>query len=315
MIRTLLAGAALAALAGSVAAEEARTCRRELVVLGAGQDAGAPQIGNADDDGPRLLPSSLALIDRKHAKRYLFDATPAITEQLALLDKIEPPKSGLGIDGIFLTHAHIGHYLGLAWLGREAASASDVPVYAMPRMAEFLRSNGPWSQLVELGNIALVDADNDEGAPAIVTALSSDLGVVSVPAPHRDEYSETVGFSIATWDRSALYLPDLDSWDEFAGLNGASLQSLVERFDYAFIDATFWDDNELPGRDMSEIPHPRVTQTMDLLQDLSADERAKVHFIHYNHTNPIRDPQSAESKQVLERGFNIARRGARICLD
>ncbi|NNF95190.1 MAG: pyrroloquinoline quinone biosynthesis protein PqqB, partial [Altererythrobacter sp.] len=81
------------------------------------------------------------------------------------------------------------------------------------------------------------------------------------------------------------------------------------------VDATFWDDNELKGRDMSEIPHPRVTQTMDLLQDLPASERAKVHFIHYNHTNPIRDPDSPESKEVIERGFNVARRGDRICLD
>eukprot|EP00957_Ditylum_brightwellii_P156501 11911053-Ditylum_brightwellii.AAC.1 len=56
-------------------------------------------------------------------------------------------------DGIFLTHAHIGHYTGLMYLGREALGAVDVPVYAMPRMRSFLKNNGPWSQLVSLGNI------------------------------------------------------------------------------------------------------------------------------------------------------------------
>lgn len=313
MMRPFAASAALLALAGSAAAQDAPVCERELVVLGAGQDAGAPQIGNADDDGPRLLPSSLALIDRKHGKRYLFDATPAITEQLALLDTIDPPQAGLGVDGVFLTHAHIGHYLGLAYFGREAAGASGVPVYAMPRMAKFLRENGPWSQLVQLNNIEVHELESGEGGQGI--APSPELLIIALPVPHRDEYSETVGFMIVTPDKTALYLPDLDSWAEWQDQTGLPLEQRLTGLDHVFVDATFWDDNELGGRDMSEIPHPRVTQTMDLLQHWAEDQRAKVHFIHYNHTNPIRDPDSAQSKQVLDRGFNIARRGDRICLD
>nr|WP_298899034.1 MBL fold metallo-hydrolase [uncultured Altererythrobacter sp.] len=311
MIKGIWAGVSLVALASPAwAQDEAPICQRELVVLGAGQDAGAPQIGNAEDDGPRLLPSSIALIDRKFGQRYLFDATPAITEQLALLDTIEPPKSGLGVDGVFLTHAHIGHYLGLAYFGREAANASKIPVYAMPRMAEFLRTNGPWSQLVELGNVELVGLLNQK-----VEVLEGGFAFVPITVPHRDEYSETVGFFVILAGKTVFYLPDLDSWNELAERTGIELAELLGRADYAFVDATFWDDNELKGRDMSEIPHPRVTQTMDLLQDLPALERAKVHFIHYNHTNPIRDPDSPESKEVIERGFNVARRGDRICLD
>jgi len=306
----LLAGGVL--LSGSASASEPEACPLELVVLGAGQDAGAPQIGNADDKGLRLLPSSLALIDRTQGKRYLFDATPAITEQLAMLDQIEPPTQRLGVDGVFLTHAHMGHYMGLAWFGREAAGASGVPVYAMPRMAEFLRSNGPWSQLVELRNIALVEMNEGEGVAAI--ALEPDLVVVALPAPHRDEYSETVGFVIMGQAGSALYLPDIDAWDAWTTTRGPWLEGLLRQSDHIFIDATFWDDNELPGRDMSEIPHPRVTETMDRLQTLPASERAKVHFIHYNHTNPIRDPDSAQSREVEERGYNVARRGDRLCM-
>lgn len=314
MIRSILAIAALAALASSATAQEAQQlCQRELVVMGAGQDAGAPQIGNPDDNGPPLLPSSIALIDRTDGKRYLFDVSPAITEQLALLDAIEPPKVGLGVDGVFLTHAHIGHYLGLAYFGREAANASKVPVYAMPRMADFLRDNGPWSQLIELGNIELVPLKEENSLQ--VVAVSPDLVALALPVPHRDEFSETVGWIAMTKTRRALYLPDLDSWAEWEELTGKSLAERVATVDLLFVDATFWDDNELKGRDMSEIPHPRVTQTMDLLQALPASERAKVHFIHYNHTNPIRDPSSEESKQVIARGFNVARKGDRICLD
>lgn len=306
------AAVALAAclIAAPLQAEDSPACQREIVVLGAGQDAGAPQIGNARDTGPHLLPSSLAVIDRAHGKRYLFDATPALTAQLAMLDRIEAPREGLGIDGIFLTHAHIGHYLGLAWLGREAAGVKRVPVYAMPRMAAFLRTNGPWSQLVELGNVTLSGMRSDE-----FTVLSDEFGVLPFTVPHRDEYSETVGFLLMTPDLRAVYLPDIDSWDELAATGQGDLASLVAGADYLFLDATFWDDNELPGRDMREIPHPRVTQTMDLLQSLPDEDRAKVRFIHYNHTNPIRDPESPQSQEVIQRGFGVAREGDRVCLD
>lgn len=309
MIRAATALAATLTLAAPAAAHDPKSCEREIFVLGAGQDAGAPQIGNAEDEGPRLLPSSLALVDHAEGTRYLFDATPAITEQLAALDAIAPPTNSLGIDGIFLTHAHIGHYLGLAYLGREAAGAQNVPVYTMPRMAGFLRSNGPWSQLVELGNIVPRTLVADE-----ITALSDEFSVAAITVPHRDEYSETVGFLILTPDKGAAYIPDLDSWEEWEALSGTSLADLIASVDYAFLDATFYDDNELHGRDMSEIPHPRVAKAMEKLAGLPATERAKVHFIHYNHTNPIRDPASAQSRAVAELGFDIARRGDRFCL-
>ncbi|NIS30268.1 MAG: MBL fold metallo-hydrolase, partial [Actinobacteria bacterium] len=63
------------------------------------------------------------------------------------------------VDGIFLTHAHLGHYTGLAFFGFEAVHTKDLPVHATPAMADYLRSNGPWNQLVEIGNIRLVESD------------------------------------------------------------------------------------------------------------------------------------------------------------
>lgn len=300
--------------ASAVGASQPPTpCAVEVVVLGAGQDAGAPQIGNADDDGPLALPSSLGVIDHEAGHRYLFDATPAITEQLRMLDRIAPPnpetQGGLGLDGVFLTHAHIGHYLGLAYFGFEAASADRQRVFAMPRMAEFLRSNGPWDQLVAIGNIEIAELADQQLVP-----LTDAFGVWPLQVPHRAEYSETVGFLFMTPGKTALYLPDIDSWDDWEEQTGMTLEIVLDQVDVAFVDSTFWDDNELTGRDMSLIPHPRTKGTMDRLADASAETKAKVHFLHYNHSNPIRDPESAESKEVTARGFNVARRGMQICL-
>ncbi|EAQ27968.1 hypothetical protein NAP1_10253 [Erythrobacter sp. NAP1] len=289
------------------------TCALELVVLGAGQDAGAPQLGNPLDEAPPLLPTALGIVDRAAGQRYLFEATPAITEQVHALDRIEAGDAStpgsLGLDAVFVTHAHIGHYLGLAQFGVESAGADGQRVFAMPRMAQFLRVNGPWSQLVEFGNIDLVELADEQPVK-----LSDNFSVTPMRVPHRDEYSETVGFQMSSTGKRVVFIPDLDSWDEWEEMSGDSLEALIARVDFAFVDATFFDDNELPGRDMSAIPHPRVSSTMERLAHLPEAERAKVHFIHYNHTNPIREPQSAESALVAERGFHVARRGDRHCL-
>ena len=292
------------------------TCAAEIIVLGAGQDAGAPQIGNKDDPAwqdpaLRQTASSIALIDHTLPARYLFDAAPHITEQLQMLDRLAPkPGNNLGLDGVFLTHAHIGHYTGLMFFGREAASTSGLPVYAMPRMADFLRENGPWSQLVALGNIDLTTLANSD----TVTLSNYGPHVTPFRVPHRDEYSETVGFLIDTDEKTVAYLPDIDNWDGLEAETGQTLVDLVKHADIAFLDASFFDDNELPGRDMSLIPHPRVTETMDRLQALPAEIRARVHFIHYNHTNPIRFTDTEETSRVEKAGFNIARAGDRFCL-
>ena len=291
-------------------------CALSLMVLGAGQDAGAPQIGYTDDpawEDPALAlsASSIAVIDHGGRAAYLFDATPDIARQIQRLHRAaDLDTDNLGLGGIFLTHAHIGHYAGLMFLGREAASTRAVPVYAMARMAAFLRDNGPWGQLVSLKNITLRPLD-DNVAVSPVPGLS----VTPLTVPHRDEYSETVGFLIAAPGRRVLYLPDIDSWSQWESAHGRRLSEVIAGVDLAFIDATFFDDNELPGRDMSLIPHPRVTTSMDLLRDVPAPTRAGVHFIHYNHTNPIRFPASHAERAVADRGFSIARAGMQFCLD
>ena len=291
-------------------------CDVQLSVLGAGQDAAAPQIGNHSDpawtrdSNSALLATSLAVSDRRNGTRYLFEATPNIAQQLKKLDEIAgPQKSAIDLSAIFITHAHIGHYAGLMFLGREAAGADNIAVYAMPRLKEFLVTNGPWEQLVALPNIVIKDLEERQ-------TILFDGGVSVTPylVPHRDEYSETVGYVITGPEKSALFVPDIDNWDEWEAEFEVKIEDMIAAVDYAFLDATFYSDNELPGRDMSKIPHPRVLNMMTRFENLSALETAKINFIHINHTNPIRFEASPESKEVLRRGFNIARRGDSHCL-
>ncbi len=127
----------------------------EAVVLGIAQDGGVPHAGCRQPlcvearraPAKRVLVASLGLIDPAAGKRFLVDATPDFAAQM---DRLGGPP-----DGILLTHAHIGHYLGLAQLGREVLGARGIPVYCTPSMARFLRDNLPWSRLVAQGNIAI----------------------------------------------------------------------------------------------------------------------------------------------------------------
>ena len=192
--------------------------------------------------------------------------------------------------GVFLTHAHMGHYAGLIHFGREAMGAKDVPVYAMPRMKAYLESNGPWDQLVALENIRLVPLAENEPV-----ALGDNLVVSAFLVPHRDEYSETVGYRIDGPGKSAVFIPDI-----------------VKSVDYALLDATFFRDGELGGRDMSKIRHPFVAESMDLLASLSDEERGRVIFIHMNHTNPLLFEGSKEQAEVRRRGFRFAAEGLRL---
>jgi pyrroloquinoline quinone biosynthesis protein B len=274
-----------------------------LLVLGIAQDAGVPQAGRRDDPGwedpsRRRLATCLALVDGE--RRYLFDATPDFKYQLAALDRGAPVKAYPGIDGIFLTHAHIGHYTGLMMLGHEAMGARRVPVFAMPKMADFLRGNGPWSQLVRYENIAL-----EPLAAGRAVKLREGLSVTPFTVPHRQEFSEVVGFRIDGPSKSALYLPDIDRWEEW----DQDLAEVLRTVDAAYVDGTFFANGEIPGRDMSSFPHPFITTTMERLAEEPAEIRRKVRFIHLNHTNPALLPDSPARREVIRRGFALAEEG------
>jgi pyrroloquinoline quinone biosynthesis protein B len=128
--------------------------------------------------------------------------------------------------------------------------------------------------------------------------------------PHRDEYTETVGFRIDGPDKSALFIPDIDKWQDW----DTDIRDLIRSVDYALLDASFFADGELPGRDMSKIKHPFVSESMNLFSDLSDDEKSRVIFIHMNHTNPLLIEGSQEQQEVLSRGYRFAHPGMKLPL-
>jgi pyrroloquinoline quinone biosynthesis protein B len=283
---------------------------QQLVVLGVAQDAGYPQIGAtqefiATELGMRTRQKVVALgvIDQDTGQKFLFEATPDLPAQLFALNEALPTPGTLPT-GIFLTHGHIGHYTGLMYLGREASGARAVPVYAMPRMADFLTKNAPWSQLVALQNIQLRPLAAEQEI-----ALNPTLKVRPCVVAHRDEFTETVGYEITGRRKKAVFIPDIDKWSKWP----TSLPDVIKKADYVLLDATFYRNGEIP-RDMAEVPHPFVEETIKLLQTLPAAERAKVYFIHLNHTNPLLNPDSPERREVQRLGFKVATEGLELPL-
>ena len=239
----------------------------------------------------------MALVDPLTKEQWLFDATPDIKDQLWLLKKMTKIDR---INGVFLTHAHMGHYSGLMHFGREAMGAKKIPVFTMPRMNKYLTANGPWSQLIELQNINLTALkDSSE------ISINKRIKITPFLVPHRDEFSETVGYKIKTKNKSMIFIPDIDKWQKWS----QDICSIIKEVDYAFLDGTFYRNGELK-RDMSEIPHPFVEESMELFSKLSDTDKQKVHFIHLNHTNPLLINGSEAQKEVTEKGFYVADEGS-----
>ncbi len=276
-----------------------------VVVLGTTQDAGSPQLGcnkkccfnlfETPDYSRKVV--SLGIVDSKANKYWMIESTPDFVTQSKMLKEICGFDHGELPDGIFITHAHIGHYTGLMYLGRESISSKRIPVYTMSRMKGFLMQNGPWNQLINLNNLSIKNMD-----PQQPVQLSDDIQIIPFLVPHRDEFSETVGFKIMGPNKSILFIPDIDKWGKW----NKDLAIELKTVDVAFIDGTFYDSEEINHRNMAEIPHPFVVETMEMFRDEDEKTKSKLHFTHLNHTNPLLDTTSTQYKEVILNGFSVS---------
>lgn len=294
------------------------------VVLGSVQDAGLPQVGcysercdRARDGhaaGSGRYTASMALVGPSAEAFFLVDATPDITRQIDLVQEPvfrDRARMRDPFDGIFLTHAHVGHYLGLALLGNEGLGVSDLPIFCTASMARFLEANDPWAYMVRQRRI-------------VPTPLAAErwhriddwLEARLLPVPHRDELSDTVGFLFRGPSALLLYLPDIDSWSAWASWNGPQrdVREVVASVDVALLDGTFWSAEEVPGRAVEDIPHPLLTDSMERLQAVLDSGTTRIVFTHLNNSNPALDEVGPERTELVGRGFEVAREGDRYVL-
>ena len=278
-----------------------------IVILGIAQDGGIPHAGCSksccinrwSDPTKQLMVSSLGIVDPNSNETWMIDATPDFPKQLEILTENNIRR----LKGIILSHAHIGHYTGLMHLGREVIGAKSVPVYAMPKMGKYLKQNGPWSQLVSLKNISIKKMNDEK-----TIKLNKRIFLTPFLVPHRDEFSETVGFKIEGPNKSIIFIPDIDKWNKF----DKDILEIVSNNDIAILDGSFYQNGEIPGRDMSEIPHPFIIETIDLMKKIS--DISDIFFIHLNHTNPALVQDSNAQKNIFEAGFKITEFGQMISL-
>ncbi len=253
--------------------------------------------------------ASLAICLPATSKVFLIDATPDVGIQLEMLRDVRQPPDAVvdrtPVDGVFLTHAHIGHYIGLAFFGYEVMHTRELPVYATASVISFLDSNAPWDQLVRLENISPIEL-----AAGATVELGSGVSVTAISVPHREEYTDTVGLIVRGPKNRILYVPDTDGW----GMWDPPLSAVISEVNVALLDGTFYSGEELPGRDISSIGHPLIVETMDRLEATVAEGRARVLFTHLNHSNPALEPDSEASREIARRGFRVVRDGERLPL-
>lgn len=280
-----------------------------LSVLGTSQDAGLPQpncycnncVKAMKDPTFRRTAASLAIVFPNERTWHLIDATPDLKDQMIQLQHTFELQ-GKTMSSIFLSHAHMGHYPGLIFLGKEAMNVSRMPVYAGGKMKTLLESHAPWQQLTDLENIVVHEVKPDQ-----LTAISQEVTIKTIDVPHRNEFSETFGFWIIGPSKKVLYIPDIDRWEDWH----VDLYETCQEADICLLDATFFSTKELAhiGRNFKDIPHPPITETMDRLQALVTSGQTDVYFTHFNHSNPVIDPASQERHILEARGFKIAEEG------
>ena len=278
--------------------------------MGNTQDAGMPHIGckhkfclDNFSKYEEFYVTSIAVINSDLNKYILFEATPDITYQLNHI-KNKVFQEFLLPEAIYITHAHIGHYSGLMYFGREALGSKNLLVKVLPKMSNFLKTNGPWSQLVDINNIKIQNLSFGSKTNEL-----RNITVTPIQVPHRDEYSETSGFIIEGRNKKALFIPDIDKWEKW----DQDISKVIQHTDFALIDGTFYNGLEL-DRDMSEIPHPSVEETLELFLNQPVIERNKIYFIHINHTNPILTNKNGVKDLIESYGFNVAKRGLKFNL-
>ena len=282
-----------------------------LTILGTAQDGGVPQAGcgcsncNAAFENPERVrfPVSLGVMDNQGGM-HLIEATRALPEQLKIWADACRYDSPIRPNSVLLTHAHLGHIEGIGQFGKEAMGCRNLTLVASESVASILQEKKLMTPFV----IA------DFGSQNLPKFQQGGVVFDFIPVPHRDDTSDTHAILISGENKRVLFLPDLDDWEQTLKSVGYTnpnewFQSLGAT--HVLLDATFWNGEELSGRDMKDVPHPTVENSLVRLQE-GGIGGPEIILIHLNHTNPLNNPNSHQSRMVEDAGHSIGQRGLTI---
>ena len=294
----------------------------QVTVLGIAQDGGRPQAGCIRSCCASLTPAdvrfpvALGIVD-DDGTTHLIEASRHLGDQLRYTWKIpnEGDRKNKGIDHLWITHAHLGHVDGLGLFGREAMNARGIKLHVSESMADLIQRTPTWNIMVQQGVFEVEIFTNNQSCQTIT---SPTLKIEHVPIPHRAELSDMNAFIIRGPHKSLLFLPDHDTWDKTLSMHkGTSIPHFLKMLDVniALIDGTFWSYDELGGvRCQTEVPHPPVSRTLDMLGPRAPLQDPEIYFTHLNHTNPLYNADSTEYKTLYAMGWKVADQGMKFDL-
>ena len=285
-----------------------------VVLLGTAQDGGVPQAGCGCDrcvaalrDASKALYPACCLVKGSDGSLHLIEASRALPQQLGIAARSLGMGNTIFPDTVTLTHAHLGHIDGLGQFGKEVMGSSGTSLFASRSVIDFIRKRGLVSPF---------DLKNVESSVPFSPSGRCGFQFEFIAVPHRDDFSDTHAVKVIGPRSSLLFLPDHDDWDGTLDMVGQSsirewLNSL--KIDFALIDGTFWSGDELGSRDMTQIPHPSISDTIGRL-GMKKDEDPELIFFHLNHTNPVIDRGSVEYRDLSSLGWSIGEQGSTFVL-
>lgn len=262
----------------------------KVEVLGNTQDGGVPHLECSCDlcskarENPEEAKHNASIMvkdsDEEDSFRYLIDATPDVRYQI----------TGEYLDGVFISHGHLGHITGLLQFGEEGCNKTDLPLYVSDKTENYIRKNDPFRLLIDKGNVEIMNF-NDEDEVDIRGGC-----IEAFEAKHNRVNTDTLSFMIHGEEKTLFYIADIHEWTE-------KTLNLMQKADIAIVDGTFWNEEEIERYE--EVPHPVMKETMHLAEGWDTD----IYFTHLNHTNPALREDTDERQEIQERGFGVVEEG------
>ncbi|MGA8098757.1 MAG: MBL fold metallo-hydrolase [Candidatus Cybelea sp.] len=297
-------------------------------VLGSAAGGGVPQwncacmhcqaarLGRA----PRRTQSSLA-VSADGTRWLLLNCSPDIATQIEAFAPLHPSHPrGTPITAMLFTDANVDHIGGLAvlrqrgaagFLVRSSTVVREVAV-AQPAFAPFARSPHRWLEVPLDSPCVAEDGDDIVGNALRVRALAVP-GTTPGYDGRRTARGAVVAYEVADRgsERGLLFAPVFSAID-------APLLEAIGRAAVAFLDGSFYDDDELidasllhkHGRDLGHQPVGGSDGTLAHLRGTGT----RVVFTHLNNSNPMLDPNSSAYASVREFGGEIAYDGMELTL-